>query len=106
NLSDPGAEEALYDSNSMRRFAGIELADEDVPDESTILRFRHLLEKHKLTEAIFAEVRTLLDERRLLLKSGTIVDATIIEAPTSTKNADKERDPEMKQTKKGGSWHF
>jgi IS5 family transposase len=106
NLSDPGAEEALYDSNSMRGFAGIELADEDVPDESTILRFRHLLEKHKLTEAIFAEVRTLLDERRLLLKSGTIVDATIIEAPTSTKNADKERDPEMKQTKKGGSWHF
>ncbi len=106
NLSDPGAEEALYDSNSMRRFAGIELADDDVPDESTILRFRHLLEKHKLTEAIFAEVRTLLEERRLLLKSGTIVDATIIEAPTSTKNAEKERDPEMHQTKKGGSWHF
>lgn len=106
NLSDPGAEESLYDSNSMRRFAGIELADDDVPDESTILRFRHLLERHKLTEAIFAEVRTLLEERRLLLKSGTIVDATIIEAPTSTKNADKERDPQMHQTKKGGSWHF
>jgi IS5 family transposase len=106
NLSDPGAEEALYDSNSMRRFAGIELADDDVPDESTILRFRHLLEKHKLTEAIFAEVRSLLEERRLLLKSGTIVDATIIEAPTSTKNAEGKRDPEMHQTKKGGGWHF
>lgn len=106
NLSDPAMEDALYDSSSMRGFAGIELADDDVPDESTILRFRHLLEKHKLTEAIFAEVRTLLDEKRLLLKSGTIVDATIIEAPTSTKNADKERDPEMHQTKKGGSWHF
>jgi IS5 family transposase len=106
NLSDPAMEDALYDSSSMRGFAGIELADEDVPDESTILRFRHLLEKHKLTEAIFAEVRTLLDEKRLLLKSGTIVDATIIEAPTSTKNAQKERDPQMHQTKKGGSWHF
>ena len=106
NLSDPAMEDALYDSSSMRGFAGIELADDDVPDESTILRFRHLLEQHKLTEAIFAEVRTLLDEKRLLLKSGTIVDATIIEAPTSTKNADKERDPEMHQTKKGGSWHF
>ena len=106
NLSDPGAEEALYDSNSMRRFAGIELADDDVPDETTILRFRHLLEKHKLTEAIFAEVRTLLEERRLLLKSGTIVDATIIEAPTSTKNTDGKRDPEMGTTKKGGGWHF
>ncbi len=106
NLSDPAMEDALYDSSSMRAFAGIELADESVPDESTILRFRHLLEKHKLTEAIFAEVRTLLDEKRLLLKSGTIVDATIIEAPTSTKNAEKERDPEMHQTKKGGSWHF
>jgi IS5 family transposase len=106
NLSDPAMEDALYDSSSMRRFAGIELADDDVPDESTILRFRHLLEKHQLTQAIFAEVRTLLEEKRLLLKSGTIVDATIIEAPTSTKNADKERDPQMHQTKKGGSWHF
>jgi len=106
NLSDPGAEEALYDSNSMRRFAGIELADDEVPDESTILRFRHLLEQHKLTEAIFAEVRTLLDEKRLLLKSGTIVDATIIEAPTSTKNAEGKRDPEMHTTKKGGGWQF
>lgn len=106
NLSDPAMEDALYDSSSMRRFAGIELADDDVPDESTILRLRHLLEQHKLTEAIFAEVGTLLDEKRLLLKSGTIVDATIIEAPTSTKNALGERDSEMRQTKKGGGWHF
>jgi transposase, IS5 family len=100
NLSDPGAEEALYDSNSMRRFAGIELADDDVPDETTILRFRHLLEKHKLTEAIFAEVRTLLEERRLLLKSGTIVDATIIEAPASTKNTEGKR-PHVGTDKRG-----
>jgi IS5 family transposase len=106
NLSDPAMEDSLYDSTSMRRFAGIELADDDVPDESTILRFRHLLEKHQLTQAIFAEVRSLLEERRLLLKSGTIVDATIIEAPTSTKNAKGERDPEMQQGKKGGGWHF
>jgi IS5 family transposase len=106
NLSDPAAEDALYDSESMRRFAGIELAEDTIPDESTILRFRHLLEAHHLTERIFAEVRGLLEERRLLLKSGTIVDATIIAAPPSTKNADKARDPEMHQTKKGKDWHF
>src|SRR5262252_3072442 len=80
NLSDPQAEDALYDMESMRRFAGIELAEDTIPDESTILRFRHLLEAHQLTQAIFAEVRTLLEERGLLLKSGTIVDATIISA--------------------------
>jgi len=106
NLSDPGAEDALYDSESMRRFAGIELAEDTIPDESTILRFRHLLEEYQLTEAIFAEVRSLLEEKRLLLKSGTIVDATIIAAPPSTKNADKARDPEMRQTRKGKQWHF
>jgi transposase, IS5 family len=106
NLSDPGAEDALYDSESMRRFAGIELVEDDIPDESTILRFRHLLEKHRLTEQIFAEIRTLLEEKRLLLKSGTIVDATIIAAPPSTKNAEGRRDPEMHQTKKGKDWHF
>ncbi|MGE5302771.1 MAG: transposase [Alphaproteobacteria bacterium] len=77
----------------MRRFAGVELAEDTVPDETTILRFRHLLEKYRLTEAIFAEVQALLEERKLLLKSGTIVDATIISAPSSTKNAGKERDP-------------
>lgn len=106
NLSDPAAEDALYDSESMRRFAGIELAEDTIPDESTILRFRHLLEAHQLTEAIFAEVRSLLEERQLLLKSGTIVDATIIAAPPSTKNAEKARDPEMQQTRKGQQWHF
>lgn len=106
NLSDPQAEDSLYDIESMRRFAGIELAEEDIPDESTILRFRHLLEEHRLTEAIFAEVRSLLEEKRLLLKSGTIVDATIIAAPPSTKNAEGARDPEMRQTKKGKDWHF
>jgi len=106
NLSDPAAEEALYDSESMRRFAGIELADDAVPDETTILRFRHLLEQHRLTEQIFAEVRGLLEQKRLLLKSGTIVDATIIAAPPSTKNADGQRDPEMHQTEKGKDWHF
>jgi IS5 family transposase len=106
NLSDPQAEDSLYDIESMRRFAGIELLGHDIPDESTILRFRHLLEEHQLTERIFAEIRSLLEEKRLLLKSGTIVDATIIAAPPSTKNEQKARDPEMHQTKKGKDWHF
>jgi IS5 family transposase len=106
NLSDPAMEDALYDSESMRRFAGIELSEDAIPDETTILRFRHLLERHYLTQAIFAQIRTLLEQKRLLLKSGTIVDATIIEAPPSTKNEDKARDPEMHQTKKGKDWHF
>jgi len=106
NLSDPQAEDAIYDSESMRRFARVELDDDKVPDESTILRFRHLLEKHGLMEAIFEVVQDLLSEHRLLLRAGTIVDATIIAAPSSTKNATKTRDPEMKQTRKGGSWHF
>ncbi len=106
NLSDPAMEDALYDSESMRRFAGIELSEDAIPDETTILRFRHLLEKHYLTQAIFAQVRTLLEQKRLLLKSGTIVDATIIEAPPSTKNADQARDLEMHQTRKGKGWHF
>jgi transposase, IS5 family len=107
NLSDPGMEDTLYDSESMRRFAGIELIDDAVPDETTILRFRHLLEQHQLTEQIFALVRGLLEQKRLLLKSGTIVDATIIDAPPSTKNEAKARDPEMKQGKKNKrEWHF
>ena len=106
NLSDPQAEDALYDSESMRRFAGIELGTDVVPDETTILRFRHLLEQHHLTEGIFAAVKDLLTAKRLLLQSGTIVDATIIAAPSSTKNAAHARDPEMKQTRKGNVWHF
>ena len=106
DLSDPSAEDAIYDSESIRRFVGVELSEDRVPDETTILRFRHLLEKHNLTEAIFAEIRSLLEEKRLLLKAGTIVDATIIHAPTSTKNRSGKRDPEMKQTRKGNAWYF
>ena len=106
NLSDPQAEDAIYDSESMRRFARVELGDEVVPDESTILRFRHLLEQHGLTHGIFDAVADLLEARRLLLRSGTIVDATIIAAPSSTKHASASRDPEMKQTRKGRNWHF
>ena len=106
NLSDPQAEDAIYDSEAMRRFVGVELGDEVVPDETTILRFRHLLEQHGLTQAIFNSITGLLEERRLLLRSGTIVDATIIAAPSSTKNASAARDPEMKQTRKGRNWHF
>ena len=106
NLSDPQAEDAIYDSESMRRFARVELGDDIVPDETTILRFRHLLEEHHLTAAIFETVNGLLTAKRLLLKSGTIVDATIIAAPSSTKNAAQARDPERKQTRKGNAWHF
>ncbi len=106
NLSDPAAEDALYDSESIRRFVGVELGDDGVPDETTILRFRHLLEQHHLTEQIFTAIRGLLEEKRLLVKAGTIVDATIIAAPSSTKNATATRDPEMHQTRKGKQWHF
>ena len=105
-LSDPQAEDAIYDSESMRRFVGVTLGEDVVPDESTILRFRHLLEEHRLTEGIFALVRELLEARGLLLKAGTIVDATIIAAPSSTKNGTQTRDPEMRQTKKGNTWFF
>ena len=105
-LSDPMAEEMLYDSEAMRRFAGIELGDDRIPDETTILNFRHLLERHGLTEAIFAEVNTHLADRGLTLRSGTLVDATIIDAPSSTKNEAKSRDPEMSSTKKGNDWYF
>lgn len=106
NLSDPMAEEMLYDSEAIRRFVGIELGDEAIPDETTILRFRRLLERHQLTEALFGRIRALLAAKRLLVKSGTIVDATIIAAPTSTKNAAQERDPAMRSTRKGSTWHF
>lgn len=106
NLSDPGAEEAIYDSESMRRFSKVELGEDRIPDESTILRFRRLLEENDLTRAIFIEINALLEEKGLLLKEGTIVDATIISAPSSTKNATQSRDPEMRQTKKGNSWYF
>jgi IS5 family transposase len=105
-LSDPMAEETLYDSEAMRRFAGIELGDERIPDETTILNFRHLLERPGLTEAIFAEVNTHLADRGVGVRSGTLVDATIIDAPSSTKNEAKSRDPEMSSTKKGNDWYF
>jgi IS5 family transposase len=90
----------------MRRFARVKLGDDKVPDESTILRFRHLLEQEGLTVGIFEVVQEFLVEKRLMLRSGTIVDATIISAPSSTKNKTKSRDPEMKQTRKGKNWHF
>ena len=106
NLSDPAMEEMLIDSESMRRFAGINLMDDPVPDETTILKFRHLLEKHALTEQLFRDVGLLLTERGLLLHQGTIVDATIISAPPSTKNRDRARDPDMSPTKKRNTWHF
>ena len=105
-LSDPMAEETLYDSEAMRRFAGIELGDDRIPDETTILNFRHLLERHGLTEAIFAEVNAHLADKGITLRSGTLVDATIIDAPSSTKNKAGARDPEMSSTKKGNAWYF
>jgi len=105
-LSDPGMEDALYDIESMRRFAGIDLASDPIPDETTILNFRHLLEKHKLTEKLFKETKHYLADKGLMLREGTIVDATIINAPSSTKNQTRTRDPEMKQTKKGNRWYF
>jgi IS5 family transposase len=105
-LADEALEDGLYDSQAMRTFAGIDLSVEAVPDATTLLKFRHLLEARDLTRAIFAEVNGLLSERKLLMREGTIVDATIIAAPSSTKNARKERDPEMHQTRKGNQWHF
>lgn len=106
NLSDPAAEEALYESPTMRAFAGIDLGAEPAPDETTICRFRHLLEAHELATRIFEDVLTHLEEKGLKVTTGTIVDATIIAAPSSTKNKDKARDPEMHQTKKGNQWYF
>ena len=105
-LADEALEDALYDSQALRTFAGIDLSVEAVPDATTLLKFRRLLEAHDLTRRIFAEVGALLSERKLLMREGTIVDATIIAAPSSTKNARKERDPQMHQTKKGNQWYF
>jgi len=106
NLSDPAAEEALYDMESMRRFVGIDLGNEPVPDETTICKFRHLLEAHGLGERIFQEVNAHLEEKGLRLSEGTIMDATIINAPSSTKNQDRKRDPDMHSTKKGNQYYF
>jgi IS5 family transposase len=106
NLSDPAMEEALYDTPMFREFAGLDQGEENLPDESTILRFRHLLEQHNLSLQLLATVNATLADKGLLLKSGTVVDATLIAAPSSTKNNSGERDPEMHQTKKGNQWHF
>ena len=106
NLSDPAVEEALYDSMTMRDFVGIDLGREPVPDETTVCRFRHLLEQHDLGRQLFDEVQRHLVAKGLKVATGTIVDATIINAPSSTKNAKKARDPEMHQTKKGNQWYF
>ena len=106
NLSDPAMEEALYDTPMFREFAGLDMGEDHLPDESTILRFRHLLEAHSLSVQILATVNAILTAKGLLLKQGTVVDATLIAAPSSTKNQDGERDPEIHQTKKGNQWHF
>ena len=104
-LSDPAMEDALYEISSMRLFANLSL-DKPIPDHTTIMNFRHLLEKHNLGRQIFYDVNQWLAEAGVLLKEGTLMDATIIEAPSSTKNKTGERDPEMHQTKKGNQWHF
>lgn len=105
-MSDPGMEDALYEIESMRRFAGLELIEDAIPDETTILKFRRLLERHKLTEQLLAAISDVLESKGALLKGGTMVDATIIHAPSSTKNREKKRDPDMHQTKKGNQWFF
>ena len=106
NLSDPGVEEALYDSRCMQAFARIDLAEEPVPDETTVCRFRHLLERHELGAALFAAINDYLARQGVKLSTGTIVDATLISAPSSTKNREGKRDPDMHQTKKGNQWYF
>lgn len=106
SLSDPAVEEALYDSPLMREFVGIDLGNEPVPDETTVCKFRHLLEAHDLGGAMLEMVNLHLEHRGIKISTGTIVDATILHAPSSTKNGDKQRDPEMHQTRKGKQWYF
>ena len=106
NLADAACEDALLDSTALRRFVVIDLGRERVPDATTLMKFRRLLEKHKLDEALFAKVGAVLQAHGLKVGTGTIVDATIIGAPSSTKNADQQRDPEMHQTRKGQQWFF
>ena len=106
NLSDPAMEEALHDTPLFRQFAGLDIGEDHLPDESTILRFRHLLERQRIGEQILAGVNAMLTARGLMLQAGTVIDATIIAAPSSTKNKEGKRDPEMHQTKKGNQWHF
>jgi IS5 family transposase len=106
NLSDPAVEEALYDSEAMRRFVGLDLGQEAAPDEKTVCKFRHLLERNGLGQTLLTAINRYLHENGIKITTGTIVDATIISAPSSTKNRDGERDPEMHQTKKGNQWYF
>ncbi len=106
NLSDPAVEEALYDSTVMRQFVGIDLGCEPVPDETTVCKFRHLLEEHQLGERILGQVNLHLQAQGVRITTGTIVDATILHAPTSTKNREQQRDPEMHPTRKGKQWYF
>jgi len=106
NLSDPAVEEALYESLSMRAFVGIDLGREPVPDETMVCKFRHLLERHGLGAKIFARVNGYLERHGMKIGTGTIVDATILAAPSSTKNKSGARDPQMHQTRKGNEWHF
>jgi IS5 family transposase len=105
NLSDPAMEDMLYEIDSVRRFVGLKITG-PIPDESTILKFRHLLETHDLGMKLFEGINQHLAEQGLMLKEGTIVDASIISAPSSTRNQSRERDPEMHQVKKGNEWHF
>ena len=106
NLSDAAIEDAIYDSYAMRNFMHIDFFTEQVPDATTLLKFRHLLEEHKIGEQIFADVKARLDKAGLIMHGGTIVDATIIAAPSSTKNKEGKRDEEMHQVKKGNQWYF
>lgn len=106
NLSDEGIEDAIYDSYAFRKFMRINFNEEQVPDATTLLKFRHLLEKHKIGEQIFKAINKALEQNGVIMQGGTIVDATIINAPSSTKNKEKKRDPEMHQTKKGNEWRF
>ena len=106
NLSDEGVEDAIYDSYAMRKFVGIDFFEEDAPDATTLLKFRRLLEKNNLNKAFFEAINRVMEKSGHIMRGGTIVDATIISAPSSTKNAEKQRDPEMHQTKKGNEWKF
>jgi len=106
SLSDEGVEEAIYDSYAMRRFMGLDFAVEQVPDATTLLHFRHLLEEHQLGEKLFESQNQIFEAQGWIMRGGSIVDATIIAAPSSTKNASGSRDPEMRQTKKGNQWYF
>ena len=105
-LSDEGLEDSVYEIHSIRKFVGIDIGNESVPDATTVLKFRRLLEEHRLSGAIFEEVHRSLASRGLYMKHGTVVDATIVAAPSSTRNEKGQRDPEMKPTKKGNQWHF